>query len=52
MEMNLIGEEDIKVETEELRDTNVDQATCSGTQWIIICLSPVSYVLKIILLVF
>ena len=38
IEMNLIGEADIKVDSEELCDANDDQANDDGTWWIIICL--------------
>ena len=37
MEMNLIGEADIKVDSEEFYDANDDQANCDGMRWIIIC---------------
>ena len=37
-EMNLIGEDDIKVESKEFCNANDEQANCSGTSWIIICL--------------
>ena len=36
MEMNLNGEADIKVDSEEFLDANNDQANCDGTMWIII----------------
>ena len=38
---NLIREADIKEESEEFCDANDDQANCSGTRWIVICLSTV-----------
>ena len=37
MEMNLIGEADIKVDSEEFCDANDDQANYDGMRWIIIC---------------
>ena len=39
MEMNLIGEADIKVDSEQLWDATDDRANYDGTRWIIICLS-------------
>ena len=41
MEMNLIGEADIKLDSEEFCDANDDQANYDGMRWIIICLSTV-----------
>ena len=41
MEMNLIGEADIKVDSEEFCDANEDQANYDGMRWIIIHLSTV-----------
>ena len=41
MDMNLIGEDDIKVDSEEFCDANDDQANYDGTRLIIICLSTV-----------
>ena len=41
MEMNLIGEADIKVDSEEFCNVNDDQANNDGNRWIIICLSRV-----------
>ena len=41
MEMNLIGEAGIKLDSEEFSDANDDQANHDGTRWIIICLSTV-----------
>ena len=37
VEMDLIGEADIKVDSEEFFDPNVDQANYDGNMWIIIC---------------
>ena len=39
--MILIGEADIKVDSEEFCDANDDQANYDGMWWIIICLSTV-----------
>ena len=39
--MNLIREEDIKVDSEEFCDENDDQANYDGMRWIIICSSIV-----------
>ena len=36
MEQNLVGEEDIKVDSEEFCDANEDQANYDGMRWIII----------------
>ena len=41
IEMSLIGEEDIKVDSEEFCDANDDQANYDGMMWIIICSSIV-----------
>ena len=41
MELNLIGEADIKVDSEEFWDANDDQANYDSMRWIIICLSIV-----------
>ena len=41
MEMILIGEADIEVDSEEFCDANDDQANYDGNRWIIICLSTV-----------
>ena len=41
MEMNLIGEADIKVDSEEFCDAKDDQANYDGMRWIIIRLSTV-----------
>ena len=41
MEMILIGEADIKVNSEEFYDANDDQANFDGMRWIFICLSTV-----------
>ena len=41
MEMNLIGEADIKVDSEEFCNVNDEQANNDGNRWIIICLSRV-----------
>ena len=42
IETNLMGGgAHIKVESEEFSDANYDQANCSGTRWITICLSTV-----------
>ena len=40
-EMNLIGEANIKVESEEFCDANEDQANYEGMRWIIICFSTI-----------
>ena len=37
MEMNLIRETDIKVDSEKFCDANDDQANYDGARWIIIC---------------
>ena len=39
--MSQIGEADVKAEPEEFCDENDDQANCSGTRWIAICLTTV-----------
>ena len=41
MELNLIGQADIKVDPEEFCDANEDQANYDGTRWIFICSSTV-----------
>ena len=46
MEMILIGEADIKVESEEFCDAKDDQANYNGTRWNIICLSTVLMLYK------
>ena len=40
-EIILIGEADIKVDSEEFCDTNDDQVNYDGMKWIIICSSTV-----------
>ena len=42
MELNLIEEADIKVESHEFCNVNDDQSNYDGNRWIIICLSTVS----------
>ena len=44
IEMNLIGEADIKVDSEEFYDVNDEQANYDGMRWIIICSSTVMMV--------
>ena len=41
LEINLVGESHIKVESEEFCEANDDQANNDGTRWINICLSAV-----------
>ena len=41
IETKLIGDADIKVESEEFCDENDEQVNYDGTRWIIICLSTV-----------
>ena len=41
IEMNQIGEADVKVDSEDFCDVNDDQANNDGNRWIIICLSRI-----------